>query len=177
MYKQTESAFKMGLMQVAYITPFLLLSPIAGAMVDRYNRKLMMMVSDHRPLQRFLLAGRCGTWGRHGPADSFHLPGRCPGGTDRLFYPAHPQRRNDPAGSRPAGEGRGNPRVKRIGRGRAEKTPEAAPSGSLFNPHPLIRFPSAALRLSAQNLPSFAYSFTIRCLPFASSAAAARRGQ
>ena len=46
MYKQTESAFMMGLMQVTYITPFLLLSPIAGAMVDRYNRKLMMMVSD-----------------------------------------------------------------------------------------------------------------------------------
>jgi MFS family permease len=33
-------------MQVAFILPFLLLSPIAGAMVDRYNRKLMMMVSD-----------------------------------------------------------------------------------------------------------------------------------
>ena len=46
MYKQTESATAMGLMQVAYITPFLLISPIAGAMVDRYNRKLMMMVSD-----------------------------------------------------------------------------------------------------------------------------------
>jgi MFS family permease len=46
MYKQTESATAMGLMQVAFIAPFLLLSPIAGAMVDRYNRKLMMMVSD-----------------------------------------------------------------------------------------------------------------------------------
>lgn len=46
MYKQTESATAMGLMQVAFITPFLILSPIAGAMVDRYNRKLMMMVSD-----------------------------------------------------------------------------------------------------------------------------------
>jgi MFS family permease len=46
MYKQTESATAMGLMQVAFITPFLLLSPVAGAMVDRYNRKLMMMVSD-----------------------------------------------------------------------------------------------------------------------------------
>jgi DHA3 family macrolide efflux protein-like MFS transporter len=45
-YKQTESATAMGLMQVAFITPFLLLSPIAGVMVDRYNRKLMMMVSD-----------------------------------------------------------------------------------------------------------------------------------
>lgn len=46
MYKQTESATAMALMQVAFITPFLLLSPIAGVMVDRYNRKLMMMVSD-----------------------------------------------------------------------------------------------------------------------------------
>jgi DHA3 family macrolide efflux protein-like MFS transporter len=34
------------MMQVAFITPFLILSPIAGVMVDRYNRKLMMMVSD-----------------------------------------------------------------------------------------------------------------------------------
>lgn len=46
MYKQTESATAMAFMQVAFITPFLALSPIAGAMVDRYNRKLMMMVSD-----------------------------------------------------------------------------------------------------------------------------------
>ena len=46
MYKQTESATAMGLMQVAFITPFLVFSPIAGAMVDRYNRKLMMMISD-----------------------------------------------------------------------------------------------------------------------------------
>jgi MFS family permease len=46
MYQQTESALAMGMMQVAFILPFLLLSPIAGVMVDRYNRKLMMMVSD-----------------------------------------------------------------------------------------------------------------------------------
>jgi len=45
-YKQTESATAMAGMFVAFILPFLLLSPIAGAMVDRYNRKLMMMVSD-----------------------------------------------------------------------------------------------------------------------------------
>jgi len=45
-YKQTESATAMAVMQVAFITPFLLISPIAGAMVDRYNRKLMMMLSD-----------------------------------------------------------------------------------------------------------------------------------
>jgi MFS family permease len=36
----------MGLMQVFFITPFLVISPIAGVMVDRHNRKLMMMVSD-----------------------------------------------------------------------------------------------------------------------------------
>lgn len=46
MYQQTESATAMGLMQVFYITPFLVMSPIAGVMVDRYSRKLMMMVSD-----------------------------------------------------------------------------------------------------------------------------------
>lgn len=46
MYQQTESATAMGLMQVFFITPFLLLSPIAGVMVDRYSRKLMMMISD-----------------------------------------------------------------------------------------------------------------------------------
>ncbi len=46
MYKQTESATAMAGMQVAFILPFLLLSPIAGVLVDRHNRKLMMMVSD-----------------------------------------------------------------------------------------------------------------------------------
>jgi len=46
MYQQTESATRMGLMQVFFITPFLIMSPFAGVMVDRYNRKLMMMVSD-----------------------------------------------------------------------------------------------------------------------------------
>jgi MFS transporter, DHA3 family, macrolide efflux protein len=46
MYQQTRSATAMGLMQVFFITPFLIMSPFAGVMVDRYNRKLMMMVSD-----------------------------------------------------------------------------------------------------------------------------------
>lgn len=46
MYQQTGSATAMGLVQVFFITPFLLLSPFAGVMVDRYNRKLMMMISD-----------------------------------------------------------------------------------------------------------------------------------
>ena len=46
MYQQTKSPMAISLMTVFYITPFLLLSPFAGVMVDRYNRKLMMMVSD-----------------------------------------------------------------------------------------------------------------------------------
>lgn len=46
MYSQTQSATAMGLMHVSFITPFLIMSPLAGVMVDRYNRKLMMMLSD-----------------------------------------------------------------------------------------------------------------------------------
>ena len=46
MYEKTESATAMGLMQVFFITPFLIMSVPAGVMVDRYNRKLMMMLSD-----------------------------------------------------------------------------------------------------------------------------------
>jgi DHA3 family macrolide efflux protein-like MFS transporter len=46
MFQQTRSATAMGLMNVCFILPFLLLSPIAGVWVDRYNRKLMMMMSD-----------------------------------------------------------------------------------------------------------------------------------
>jgi MFS family permease len=45
-FQMTQSATAMGLAQVFFITPFLLITPIAGVMVDRYNRKLMMMVSD-----------------------------------------------------------------------------------------------------------------------------------
>jgi MFS family permease len=45
-FEMTGSATVLGVVQTAYILPFLIISPIAGAMVDRYNRKLMMMVSD-----------------------------------------------------------------------------------------------------------------------------------
>ncbi|GAB4499664.1 MAG: MFS transporter [Anaerolineales bacterium] len=45
-FERTQSATIMGLMQVFFITPFLLISPIAGVMVDRHNRKVMMMISD-----------------------------------------------------------------------------------------------------------------------------------
>lgn len=46
MFEQTGSALALGWMQFYFITPFLIISPIAGVMVDRHNRKLMMMVSD-----------------------------------------------------------------------------------------------------------------------------------
>lgn len=46
MFQQTGSATAMSAMQVSFILPFMLITPIAGAMVDRYNRKLMMMISD-----------------------------------------------------------------------------------------------------------------------------------
>jgi len=45
-YQETGSATALGIISTAFLVPFLLLSPIAGVMVDRYNRKLMMMVSD-----------------------------------------------------------------------------------------------------------------------------------
>jgi MFS family permease len=45
-YQRTSSAMALGLSQVFYIVPFLIITPIAGAMVDRYSRKLTMMVSD-----------------------------------------------------------------------------------------------------------------------------------
>lgn len=46
LYERTESATAMALVQVFYITPFLLMSIPAGVLVDRYSRKLMMAVSD-----------------------------------------------------------------------------------------------------------------------------------
>ncbi|HEX5837147.1 MAG TPA: MFS transporter [Anaerolineales bacterium] len=45
-FEETGSATALGLLQVFFITPLLIVTPIAGVMVDRYNRKLMMMVSD-----------------------------------------------------------------------------------------------------------------------------------
>lgn len=45
-FQQTSSATALGGMQATFTIPYLLLIPIAGVLVDRYNRKLMMMVSD-----------------------------------------------------------------------------------------------------------------------------------
>jgi MFS family permease len=45
-FEKTGSVTSLALVQVFSITPFLIISPIAGAMIDRYNRKLMMALSD-----------------------------------------------------------------------------------------------------------------------------------
>lgn len=45
-FQKTSSATALGGMQSAFAIPYLLLIPLAGVMVDRYNRKLMMMMSD-----------------------------------------------------------------------------------------------------------------------------------
>jgi MFS family permease len=45
-YQKTGSVTALGAMQVFTLIPYLLITPVAGVMVDRYNRKLMMMVSD-----------------------------------------------------------------------------------------------------------------------------------
>lgn len=45
-FEKTGSATALGLVQVFFITPLLLVTPLAGVMVDRHNRKMMMMVSD-----------------------------------------------------------------------------------------------------------------------------------
>ena len=45
-FEKTKSATALGLVYVFFITPFLIITPIAGVMVDRHNRKMMMMVSD-----------------------------------------------------------------------------------------------------------------------------------
>jgi DHA3 family macrolide efflux protein-like MFS transporter len=45
-YEVTGSATALALVGFFYITPLLVISPLAGALVDRSNRKLMMMLSD-----------------------------------------------------------------------------------------------------------------------------------
>jgi MFS transporter, DHA3 family, macrolide efflux protein len=45
-YQQTGSATTLGIMQACFMIPLLVMSPVAGVWVDRYNRKLMMMLSD-----------------------------------------------------------------------------------------------------------------------------------
>ena len=45
-YEQTRSATTLALVAFFYLVPMLVISPVAGALVDRFDRKRMMMASD-----------------------------------------------------------------------------------------------------------------------------------
>src|SRR5512136_3325738 len=45
-YQKTNSATALALIGFFFVAPMLIASPFAGAIVDRSNRKLMMMISD-----------------------------------------------------------------------------------------------------------------------------------
>jgi DHA3 family macrolide efflux protein-like MFS transporter len=45
-FRQTSRATDLALLGVFFMVPLLVMSPVVGVMVDRYNRKLMMMLSD-----------------------------------------------------------------------------------------------------------------------------------
>jgi len=45
-FEKTQSAMSLSRMQVCFMAPMLMVTPFAGVMVDRHNRKLMMMISD-----------------------------------------------------------------------------------------------------------------------------------
>ena len=45
-YEKYGSATALGVVTTAFLIPFMVLTPIAGVLVDRHSRKLMMMVSD-----------------------------------------------------------------------------------------------------------------------------------
>ena len=45
-YEKTGAATSLALLGFFFVAPMLIFSPFAGAIVDRYNRKLMMMASD-----------------------------------------------------------------------------------------------------------------------------------
>src|SRR5512140_1278162 len=45
-YEETHSVLLLALSQIAFSAPFVLLSPIAGVLADRWNRRSAMIVSD-----------------------------------------------------------------------------------------------------------------------------------
>ena len=45
-YQKTESATALALVGFFFMAPMLIATPFTGALVDRWNRKLMMMLSD-----------------------------------------------------------------------------------------------------------------------------------
>jgi len=67
-YQKTGSATALALITFFLVTPMLIVSPLAGALVDRLNRKLMMMISDlasglvSAALLALYLTGRLEIW-------------------------------------------------------------------------------------------------------------------
>ena len=45
-FRETGKATELALLGVFFMVPLLAMSPVVGVMVDRYDRKLMMMLSD-----------------------------------------------------------------------------------------------------------------------------------
>jgi len=41
-FQRTSSVTSLGIMQTVFVLPYLLIIPLAGVLVDRYNRKLMI---------------------------------------------------------------------------------------------------------------------------------------
>jgi len=67
-YRVTGSATALALIGVFFLTPLLVMSPVVGVMVDRHDRKLMMMLSDLAAglttvaIFALYLAGRLEVW-------------------------------------------------------------------------------------------------------------------
>ena len=56
-YDETRSVLLVALAQIAFALPFVLLSPLAGVLVDRWNRRTAMIVSDLGAGSVVLMAG------------------------------------------------------------------------------------------------------------------------
>src|SRR6185437_1594773 len=74
-YRITNSITQLSLVSFAYVFPAVALSPVAGALVDRWDRRVAMLVSDAGAglgaalLWLLLFAGRAGLW----PLQPWHL--------------------------------------------------------------------------------------------------------
>ncbi|MGE5073274.1 MAG: MFS transporter [Anaerolineae bacterium] len=66
-YDQTHSVSLLALTQVAFAAPFVLLSPLAGVLADRWNRRTAMVISDIGAGVTVALAGLLFTSGRLQP--------------------------------------------------------------------------------------------------------------
>ncbi len=55
MYQLTDSALQLGLVRLIQALPFLLMSPIAGALADRYDRKMQMVWAQALDGTQYLL--------------------------------------------------------------------------------------------------------------------------